>query len=88
MFTNECHDCSNLTKVVEEKETNITIYHKNLFELKSKIIQSNDLISTYLAYKKENENLRKELEYMKSQSEVGKNSQINYEVSLNIFIFS
>lgn len=84
MFSRECNECNNLSKTLHEREANITTYKNNLFELKLKIIQSNDLINNYINYKKENENLKKEVAIAKSQSETGKISHINYEV-INFF---
>ncbi len=95
MFSNECIECSRTNKLIEEKEKKISLYQNNLFELKSKMIETSSMINVYFNYKNENEFLRKENESLKkkiesgSVSNISSNNKINYEVSiLNILISS
>ena len=82
MYSN-CRECLNYSKTLEEKESSLYIHESNLFEIKQKIFDSNELISSFLIQKQENQNMKKEIENAKSNSESGKNSQINYEVMLS-----
>ena len=86
MFSHDCLECSKTTKLLEEKERLISTYQNNLFELKSKISESNNLINIYFTHKNENESLRKELESVKRDLLKGgtsliSNTKVNYEVS-------
>jgi hypothetical protein len=90
MFGNECLECVKNNHVGEEKDKKLHVFQNNLFELKSKIVESNNLINIYFTYKNENESLKKENESLRKKTErVGSNSQMNYDVIINIyFIFS
>jgi hypothetical protein len=79
MYTN-CRDCIIYSKSLKEKENSLIIYETNLIEIKQKIFDSNELISSFLILKQENENMKKEIENAKSNSDSVKNTQINYEV--------
>ena len=80
MFSNDCNECRNLAKSLERKQDTLTIYQTNLYEIKAKIINENSLLNNYKFFKNENEQLKKDIEQLKSQSTTGKNSQTNYEV--------
>ncbi len=80
MFSNECNECKNLKKALEHKQENFNIYQTNLYEIKARIINENTLLNNYKIFRNENENLKREIEKLKSQPAIGKNSQINYEV--------
>jgi hypothetical protein len=82
MFENDCHDCSKLSSVIEEKEKKINSYEKNLLDVKSRMLESGNLITIYLNYKSENENLKRELDNMRQNIENNlSNSQFFYEVN-------
>lgn len=81
MFSNDCSECKNLAKSLEKKQETLTVYQTNLYEIKARIINENTLLNNYKFFKNENEQLKKEIEQLKSQSVTGKNSQINYEVN-------
>jgi hypothetical protein len=86
MFSNECQECAKTNKLIEEKEKKISYYQNNLYELKSKMMETSDMINVYFNYKNENEILRKENENLKkkmesgSQNNVSSNSKFIYEV--------
>jgi hypothetical protein len=84
MFNHDCSECQKNSKLLEEKEKIVCTYQSNLFELKSKMSETSNLINVYFNYKNENEILKKELESLKKKCEgsIGSNSnaKINYEV--------
>lgn len=80
MFGNECLECAKMSQVVEEKDKKISTFQNNLFEMKSKMVESNGLINIYFTYKNENESLKKELDTMKKKSDNIVTPQVTYEV--------
>lgn len=87
MFNHECSECINLYHQVEEKDKKIILYENNLYELKSKIVESNNLINVYFNYKNENEHLKKELESHKKKQETSSiSSQLSYDVKYKYLI--
>lgn len=86
MFGNECSECAKTNKLMEEKEKKLSVYQNNLFELKSKMMETSNMINVYFNYKNENEYLRKENENLRkkcesgSVSNVSNSAKINYEV--------
>jgi len=80
MFSNDCNECKNLAKSLEKNQETLTIFQTNLYEIKAKIINENTLLNNFKFFKNENEQLKKEIEQLKSQSVTGKNTQTNYEV--------
>ncbi len=90
MFGHDCLECSKINKELAEKEKMISTYQNNLFEMKSKISESNNLINIYFSHKNENECLRKEIESLKREMHKGgvnpiNNTKINYEVILSYY---
>jgi len=90
MFTNnECSICVKTNKIIEEKENQLSLYQNNLFELKSKMVDTSNMINIYFNYKNEIEFLRKENENLKRKSEGSVsniNNKINYEVYYCIYL--
>jgi len=82
MYSNGCNECKSLTKSLDVKQETLTIFQTNLYEIKARIINENALLNNYKIFKNENENLKKEIEQLKSQTASGMKSQINYEVEI------
>ena len=91
MFGNDCLECGKSSKLIEEKEKKLSVYQNNLYEMKSKMIETSNLINVYFNYKNENESLRKEMEAMKKNAEGSvssvHNAKINYEVKFILTLF-
>ena len=87
MFDNDCVECVRTHKIIEEKEKKLNVCQSNLFEMKSKMMETSNLINVYFSYKNENEQLRKEMEAMKKNAEGSvstvHNAKVNYEVINN-----
>jgi hypothetical protein len=83
MFGNDCLECAIKNTLLEEKDNKIQILQNNLFEMKNKIQESNNLINVYFMYKNENESLRNELENLKKRSgDLAHVSQLEYDLSV------
>lgn len=85
MFDHDCVECIRTHKIIEEKDKKLNICQSNLFELKSKMMETSNLINVYFSYKNENESLKKEIESLKKSNADGSVSsvnqaKVNYEV--------
>jgi hypothetical protein len=80
MFENECNNCRAKNSLLEEKDRHIRIFQNNLFEIKNKMLESNNMINVYVDYKNENENLKNEVESLRKKVTEGGNPQQAYEV--------
>jgi hypothetical protein len=80
MFGNECLECVKRERIIEEKDAKINTMNENLFQLKTKIIEYNQIISAYLNYRNENENLKKENESLKKKTDGISNPRYDLEV--------
>ncbi len=103
MFTNDCPECIKYQKIIDDKDKKLSIIQNNMYTLKSKMLESSNMVNVYFNYKNENETLRKENENLKRKLEgsMGSNSaggmgntaniagsKINYEVNLCIYIIN
>ena len=80
-------ECEKKSFIVEEKQKEILILQQNMFELKTKMIDANTLMNAWITYKKENENLKKELNFFRSNKTVSSEDQsilkYNFELLQN-----
>ncbi len=87
MFHNDCMECDKKSLLIEEKQKEILILQQNMFELKAKMIDANTLMNAWISYKKENENLKKELNFFRSNKTVSSDDQsilkYNFELLQN-----
>jgi len=80
-------ECDKKSLLIEEKQKEILILQQNMFELKAKMIDANTLMNAWISYKKENENLKKELNFFRSNKTVSSDDQsilkYNFELLQN-----
>ncbi len=80
-------ECDKKSLLIEEKQKEILILQQNMFELKAKMIDANTLMNAWISYKKENENLKKELNFFRTNKTVSSDDQsilkYNFELLQN-----
>lgn len=87
MFQNDCLECDKKSQIIEEKQREIQTLQQNIYDIRTRIVDSDELMRMYLSMRKENETLKKDISNIKQSKLVTSDDQnflkYNFELLQN-----
>ena len=77
---NQCIQCEQYKKELQEKEDKIKILENNILKIKSLLSESGSLIDGYNEIMEENKNLKLEIEKLKNDINIYNNNNYQFEI--------